>query len=246
MLLLLKFRKLKRDGNMKSNPRNQKKQKNKIKSYQNGKIIIYFRYLSIAIIFFILGVLLGFHLNPLSTEKISLLLKSTSTTYDLLNLQFSFLLSNINNCSISKQFIEQLSNNVGEIGRTLAEFDKRKIKNEYYYFLKENYHLFQIKLYLLYKIYIDQCKPRENIILFFWGKNNESKIQGKILNEIVKEYKNVHVFAVEKGYSMAYRFLEEYYKVNITPSLIVNYNHIFYNITPKETIEQHLINKLHR
>ncbi|MEM1988603.1 MAG: hypothetical protein QXS41_02065 [Candidatus Woesearchaeota archaeon] len=215
--------------------------KEKIKKIE--KFRIYFRYLSIAIIFFLLGFFSGYNFNPLNSEKIALMLKSTSLNMDLLNLQLAFYYSSLFDCNVSQELINQIENQVTTIGQTLQMLDEKNVKNEQYYLLKERYHFYQLRLYLMYKNYIDVCKKEVPIVLYFWGINNESIQQGKILDKLVERYPSIKIFAVQKGYSQTYKFLEDYYKINITPSIVVNYKKVYYNLTSYEVIEKSLFDK---
>ncbi|MEM4499994.1 MAG: hypothetical protein QXD62_01435 [Candidatus Woesearchaeota archaeon] len=213
------------------------KKNNKMKKRLNGEFFIYFRYLSVAFIFFLFGFYFGYNSNILNSEKIALMLKSASLKNDILNLQLSFYYSSLFNCSIASSLINEFENEVSALGRTLQTMDEKNMKGEYYYLLKERYHLYQIRLYLMYKTFLEVCNRKKNIILYFWGLNNESLIQGQILDSLVSEIPEIKVFAVQKGFSEVYTFLEKYYNVNITPTIIVNYQFKFENITSKEIIK---------
>lgn len=212
--------------------------KEKIKKIDTLRV--YFRYLSIAIIFFLIGFFAGYNFNPLNSEKIALMLKSTSINMDLLNLQLAFYYSSLFDCNISEDMILQVENQVNALGSTLQKMDEKNIKNEQYYLIKERYHFYQLRLYLMYKNYREVCKKNVPIILYFWGFNNESLQQGKILDRIFEKYPTTKIFAVQKGFSQSYKFLEEYYQVNITPTIIINYRSIFHNLTSQEIIEKAL------
>ena len=176
----------------------------------------------------------------MSPDKIALLLKSTSSQLDLLNLQFDFVKSSLSNCSMKRQYLSSVNQEVGAIGKTLLLYEKRGTKNKFYYFLKTRYHIFQIKLYMLYKEYFDRCHPKENVILYMWSDNNESKEEGKILDGLVKKYP-LHVFAVQYNYSQAYAFIQDFYNITYGPTLVVNYNVVLKNLTNASVISRYLV-----
>ena len=57
-----------------------------------------------------------------------------------------------------------------------------------------------------------------------------------VLDELVLE-RNITVFAMEYNYSSELAFLENYYRINYTPSLVANYNHSLSGFAPKGVIE---------
>lgn len=197
------------------------------------------RYISVAIIFLYLGWLFGYYSNPLNTEKVALLLKTTSSQMDLLNLQFDYLES-AQNCTTDSYLLSNISSEVGSIGKVLSEYDNQGIKNDFYYFLKTKYSLFEIKLYMYYKSYLSACSTNNNIILYFWSLNNASKEQGKILDSLVVETRNLKVFSLEYNYSKYYHFLENIYNISSGPALIINYNKTFKGFTNRHEIIKYL------
>ena len=209
----------------------EKTSKKQIRKKYTYKLV---RYISIALIFLYLGLMLGYYSNPLSTEKVALLLKTTSSQMDLLNLQFDYLQS-MQNCTIDSLLLSNISTEIGGIGRVLSQYDQKGIKNDFYYFLKTKYSLFEIRLYMYYKSYMKTCNTNDNIVLYFWSLNNASEQQGKILDSLVESH-NLKVLSVEYNYSESYQFIENIYNINSGPALIINYNKTFIGLTNSSEI----------
>lgn len=130
-------------------------------------------------------------------------------------------------CVLAEARIEDLSKELGNIGTRLSGEDAREtLGQENYEFLKKKFHLMQIKTYILFKKLIDQCNIPSNIVLYYYSIDDEdSQEQGKVLDKIVEDY-NAKVFAIEFDYSEELVFLESYYKITETPSIVVNYAYL--------------------
>lgn len=152
------------------------------------------------------------------------------------------LLSNTNtkDCGVIKNRLSELSRDLGNVGRILSD---EKIEQELgkfnYNYLKRKYHLSQIKNYIFFFKFNAYCNATDNVILFYYGDNNESREQGYILDKIVSDY-DVRVYAVEYNYSKELVFLERYYNITQTPSLIINYRYKLEGLVNYEDIKQYL------
>ena len=94
----------------------------------------------------------------------------------------------------------------------------------------------QIRTFILHKKLQDDCGSKTNIILFYFQQQDQfSAQQGKILDELVAE-NNLHVFAVEYKYSKELEFLEDYYEITSTPTLVVNFKHVITDLATKEQL----------
>lgn len=144
------------------------------------------------------------------------------------------------NCDIAAARIERLSEELGNIGRRLsAEDAKQSLGKDNYNFLKRKFHLMQIKTYVLFKSLIDSCNIPANVILYYYSVDEDSQEQGFILDKIVRDY-NAKVFAIEYNYSPELNFLESYYSITETPSLVINYKSIYEGFTEYKDIAREM------
>ena len=81
----------------------------------------------------------------------------------------------------------------------------------------------QIKTFVLYYQLKNKCDIEDCVILFYYSRNDpDSFEQGKILDRLVENF-DVQVFAIERDYAPELGFLEQYYDIASSPSLIINY-----------------------
>ena len=98
----------------------------------------------------------------------------------------------------------------------------------------------QIKTYLLFYNLIQECDINSSVILYFYGDDaGLSQQQGYILDKIVEDY-DTKVFAIEYNYSKEIHFLESYYNIKTTPSIVINYDKIIEGHADYETIKNEL------
>ena len=94
----------------------------------------------------------------------------------------------------------------------------------------------QIRTYLLYHSFSENCDSDEHVALFYYGEDNEdSKEQGHILDEVVKKY-DVNVFAIEFNYTKELTFLEEYYNITEPPAVVMDYTNVYNELASYEEI----------
>ncbi|MBW2969869.1 hypothetical protein KY319_01975 [Candidatus Woesearchaeota archaeon] len=141
------------------------------------------------------------------------------------------------NCELAEKRLGTLSEELWKLGKLLGAQDaKEKLGEENYNLLKRKYHLTQIRTYVLEKKLQQDCKSTTNVILFYFKQNDgASEEQGKILDELVKQYP-IHVFAIEFQYSKELEFLEDYYGINNAPALVINFENTTKGLTTKDKI----------
>src|SRR3989344_2651673 len=139
-------------------------------------------------------------------------------------------------CELANLRVQEQSDELFHIGKKLDSPDaEQRLGAKNYAFLKQKYHLLQIRTYTLYKKLSQQCGLDRNVVLFYFSRNNEdAALQGKILDELVLE-RNIIVFAVEYRYSSELAFLEDYYHITQTPSLVINFGRVFSGKTDRTT-----------
>lgn len=187
---------------------------------------IFFILLTLLLLAFIAGILLGRSLSNEKFDEITMFIKNSELNTESYLIEQELIGTvDKNNCDLSKARINDISSQLVLLGRKLTAADtKESIDKTEYSFLKLKYHLMQIKTYLLFYNLNQECNIKSPVILYFYGDDGGlSQQQGRILDKIVEDY-DAKVFAIEYNYSKELSFLELYYNITKTPSLIVNYN----------------------
>ena len=189
-------------------------------------------------IVFVVGIIIGNLISNPETKEVNKVLKQSELSTESYLLEQELLADFDQNCELAKTRLAALSGELWQLGKLLGtETAKQDLGESNYNFLKLKYHLMQIKTYLLHANLNKDCNFTTPIILFFYSQDDaNSKEQGKILDVLVEDY-NIHVFAVEAGYSKALEFLELFYEVSETPSLVLNYDIKKQGLTSYEAIE---------
>lgn len=187
-------------------------------------------------IVFVIGVILGNSWNTGQTE-ISKTLKQSELDTESFLVEQELFESFETNCALTEKRLSSLSDELWKLGKILgAQNAKQELGEENYNFLKRKYHLMQIRTYVLDKKLQQDCGVKTNIILFYFKQDDTlSEQQGKILDELVKQYP-LHVFAIEYQYSKELEFLEDYYEIKNTPTLVVNFEKILPGLNTKEQL----------
>lgn len=191
--------------------------------------------LLIVIVFFV-GIFVGDALNKPSAS-IDKLLKQSELSAESFIVEQALFEEFDASCDLAEKRLAVLSGDLWRLGNLLkGPTAKGDLGSVEYDFLKRKFHLMQIKTYTLYKQLKENCGSIPNIVLFYFSQTDEnSEAQGKILDDLVKDY-NLKVFAVEFNYSADLMFLEEFYDVNSTPTVIVNFESKLSGLAPKEKI----------
>lgn len=96
----------------------------------------------------------------------------------------------------------------------------------------------QIKAYTLYHQLKQSCDIPTHIILYYYSRNSsDSAKQGKILDKIASE-SDTRIFAIEYNYSKELKFLEDYYGISSTPTLVIDYSVTKTGLVPFEKLSQ--------
>lgn len=178
------------------------------------------------IVVFILGVLIGRRLSSGNVDEITVFIKNNELNTESYLIEQE-LMENFEqgDCELANARISSLGDDLWQLGKSLSPEDaEQRLGTENYNFMKRRYHLLQIRTYiLLYKLK-QQCNDTDSVVLFYFSQDDEeSKEQGRILDELVRDY-GINVFAIEYNYSEELSFLEEYYGVAETPTLIIDYD----------------------
>jgi len=187
-------------------------------------------------IVFVIGIILGNSWNSGQTE-ISKTLKQSELYTESFLVEQELFESFETNCALAEKRLSSLSDELWKMGKILgAQNAKQELGEENYNFLKRKYHLMQIRTYVLDKKLQQDCGIKTNIILFYFNQDDTlSEQQGKILDELVEQYP-LHVFAIEYQYSKELEFLEDYYEIKNTPTLVVNFEKALPGLNTKEQL----------
>ncbi len=175
----------------------------------------------LVIIVFALGVILGNSWN--SGSDVDKLLRASELDSESFRVEQELFKTFELNCDLAKKRLNALSGDLGRLGKVLGADNARELLGEDYGFHKKKFHLMQIRTYILERKLASDCEDSGNVVLYYFSQNDSlSRAQGQILDGLVKEF-GLHVFAVEFNYSKEIVFLEEYYQINQTPALVVNF-----------------------
>lgn len=190
-------------------------------------------------IVFIVGVIVGNSWKTQSSSEISKVLRSSELDAESFLIEQELFAQFETNCDFAKKRVDFLSQELWRLGKLLGRQDaKSHLGEDDYRFLKRKYHLMQIRTFVIEKKLQDECKSDTATVLFYFGKDDgSSEEQGKILDELVEEL-DLHVFAVEYNYSKELRFLEEYYGIESTPALVLNFTKPIKGVVSAEEIAE--------
>jgi len=186
---------------------------------------------------FIFGIITGSIYTSRSSNQITKFLKQSELDAESFLIEQELFQTFETSCELAKERLDILGTELWNLGKLLDDPNaKKRLGEDNYSILKRKYHLMQIRTYTLDKKLQDDCEDTFNIILFYFKQNDLiSKEQGQILDELVEEY-DLHVFAIEYDYAKELAFLEQYYEITETPTIVVNYKEKFKGLTPKEKI----------
>lgn len=174
---------------------------------------------------FIIGMVIGRWMGSSGADEITTFIKNNELNTESYLIEQEFIENfESGKCDLANARISSLGTDLWKLGKALSQPNaEENLGSENFNFMKRSYHLMQIRTYtLMYKLN-QNCNNTESVVLFYYGNNTESEEQGIILDRFVEEYK-VHVFAIESEYSPELEFLEEYYEISKTPSLIIDFD----------------------
>lgn len=184
-------------------------------------------YLSIIlllILVFVIGIIVGRSLSNQGLSQVDNFIKQSELTTESYLIEQELFAGMEKNCELANLRLSALSEELWQLGKLLGtDTAKQDLGEANYNFLKRKFHLMQIKTYTLYHGLDQDCALKVPVILFYYSqKDPKSQEQGVILDRLVRDF-GVKVFAVEYNYSQELRFLEEYYEISSTPSVVINF-----------------------
>ncbi len=190
-------------------------------------------------IVFVLGTLFGWSYGTTKLTDATRIVKEGELDSDsFLIEQDLFSTLGQRDCDLTQKRLESLGHQLYELGNILGTSTaERDLDVDNYNLLKRRFHLLQIKTYTLHYSLRQSCNTPSPIVLFYYSRNDSlSEAQGKILDEFVAKY-DARVFALEYQYSKELAFLEQYYNVTRVPTLVLNYNRTFTELTSLDVLE---------
>ena len=179
----------------------------------------------IIILAFLFGILVGSFNRTKSIDEATRFLKNSELATESYVLEQQLLEGLDINCDLSKARLNTLSQDLYHLGKLLdSPTSQQDLGTTQYHFLKRKFHLLQIQTYVLLLKLRKKCHDESHVVLFYFAQQDPASLQqGHILDELVGLY-NFRVFAVEYNYSSELHFLEEYYNISKTPSIIIDYD----------------------
>ena len=193
---------------------------------------VFFTIILLLIVVFITGLLSGRYIERAAESELSFFLKENELIIESYLLEQALIRdSGEDACRLGERRIEDLSSQLGEIGRRLSMPDAGEMLGEVNYgFLKRKYHLLQIRTYFMFEQLAERCDVRKDIVLYYYGPDaGLSTRQGQILDQLVAE-KGIIVFAIEHDYSKELAFVEHFYGITGTPSMVTGFGQVHHGL----------------
>ncbi|MBI4016714.1 MAG: hypothetical protein HY363_03400 [Candidatus Aenigmarchaeota archaeon] len=190
---------------------------------------------------FVFGVIVGGSYRGRQIDEVSQFIKNGELTTESYVLEQELLEGLDTNCNLAKARLNTLSNDLYQLGKLLSgETARQDLGETQYRFLKRKFHLMQIQTYVLYLKLRKNCNVESHVVLFYFSRQNEnSTLQGRILDSLVQEY-DLRVFAVEYNYSSELNFIEDYYNVTVTPAIVLDYEKKFEGLVDESVLAAQL------
>ena len=178
--------------------------------------------LTITVLVFVMGILLG---NLLNQHKIDAIADITEELrFNTMSSELEFALLTANPCSVTDlQFLRddlrEISSKVEYMENQLGSSNKAVLE------LKNHYSIVQIRHWLLMNKIRKECQAETIPIIYFYsneGDCDECTVQGYILSHLRKN-EPVAVYSVDANLNnKAVQTLKKVYDVNATPTLIID------------------------
>jgi len=186
----------------------------------------------LVVIVFAIGIIVGRSVSSPEQSEVSRFVKHSELTTESYLIEQELLAGLEKDCDLAQLRLAGLSDELWRLGKLLGTQTARQDLGEGdYSFLKRKFHLMQIKTYTLHQRLRQDCAVDVPVALFYYSQGDkDSEEQGRILDKLVADI-GMHVFAIEHNYSQELRFLEEYYDIDGTPSVVVNFETVRKGLT---------------
>jgi len=191
---------------------------------------IFLTSIAITLVVFVAGILLGWNLDTIRINEILNNLRTNELDTESYLIEQAFWDHfDGDACSFAEPRLNSLSVELAELGYYLNDYQKKNLfEEEEFQYLARRYFLLEIKGYVLYRELQEQCNIENEVILYFYGtEDDDSEKQGYVLDKIVdRSNGTVDVFSINKDFEgdSALETVKLYYNVTMTPTLIINGN----------------------
>jgi len=188
---------------------------------------------------FTAGWILGANYSIHASSGVSSILQSNELSAESFIIEQELLEGLDVSCPAMESRLNSLGSELWSLGKQLDSPDSKEFGN--YELSKRQYHITQARTYVIFYKMLGKCKPNSHVLLYYYSQNQTSSAeQGKILDDIVGKFNNTHIFAMEYQYSSDLKFLEDYYEINETPAIVVDYKKTLRGLALEEEIEKEL------
>jgi len=190
--------------------------------------------ISLALIFFIIGILLGNLIDNERVDKVTEINNIHKLDYESLQLQYIYLesvLADFENCDAAEQALNENINDLVVITNKIDGYieSQNLISNsEEFKLLKREYTLTQLRYWLLAKKINDKCSTDSVSLLYFYSNDNcdSCEKQGFVLSSLKKELNEKLLnFVIDLDLAedeAMIRILQNSYGISSVPSLVIN------------------------
>lgn len=216
------------------------------------KIGIYLKAFFISLGIFLLGIIIGFHLERTLMNEITLrtkLIENSVREIELEMLYFQRFEKNSLACNFLNELIRKINVNLDELAGKLSAYSEQSIffsKAELEE-LKKRYTYLLIKDWLLQERVKENCGTNVSTILYFYKKRGceECVIQGKILSVLKLKYKErLMIFPIDSDVDVEMvKILMKNYNITKFPSLVIS-EKTYSGIIPKEEVEKWICSQI--
>lgn len=203
------------------------------------------------VLMLLLGVLVGLQMDDFRQDHLSQELRQSNLeTETFVALQDYIDDSSDNYCELMGKRVPKISQRSAEFGSQLTRLEGQNLGDDSEYeYIRNRYYNNQIQLYGTLKQYKDRCGINETTILFFFDDSVDSQRQGEVLDEIVQNREDVHVFSFntelnddpEVADSPVVEVLKADYNITESPTLIVNSNQKLEGYTSTGELENEVL-----
>lgn len=191
---------------------------------------IFISALIIAIFIFGIGFFLGYIQDKFRINEGLEILRTSELDSESFTVEKEFFdVFGSQDCELQEQRLKKLTEDLGEIGSTLAGYDAKKlIGTKDYNYLKRKYFILELKTYSFNKQVSENCNDHKTkTILFFYDveNNEESLRQGYVLDVLVKQDQDVRIFSIDRQFrdDLILSSIKKFYGITQSPTLILNY-----------------------
>ncbi|MDP3727908.1 MAG: hypothetical protein Q8R18_00495 [bacterium] len=191
---------------------------------------IFLTSLVITLLVFVAGLFLGWNLDTLRSSELLSDLRNNELDTESYLVERAFWDSyGGEDCRFAELRLNSLSAELAELGQYLNSYQKKNIfEEDEFQYLARRYFLLEIRGYILYNELKENCAIQNDVILYFYGfEDEESQKQGYVLDKIVdRSNGTVDIFSINKDYEGdgALETVKLYYNVTVTPTIIINGN----------------------